>query len=75
MMVSRPKASRLEKAPWVQVTLLVMTCSSICTTHKASWRDGSSQSLSVLDPGSGPQLNGFCPDPPPIPGNASGLTV
>lgn len=45
----------------MQVALLVMTCPSICTTPKASWRNWGSQYLSGLDPGSGPQLNEFCP--------------
>lgn len=40
MVVSRTKArGRHEKAPWVQVALLVMTSPSICTIHKASWRE------------------------------------
>lgn len=43
---------------------MVMTCLSICTTHKAGWRDRSSRNISDLDPGSGPQLNGLCPAPP-----------
>lgn len=56
----------------MQVSLLVMTCPSICTTPKASWRNWGSQYLSGLDPSSGPQLNEFCPHST-VPSDESGL--